>query len=130
MIVLNDWHKDISKFINAKRDMSLITGANISVGVSDEFMEAKKAGGTWNLGHAAEGTFEKYEKEYEIEKEDFVVTDTVNANDIWDEMMFAARYSAEPGIIFMTRYNKISNSYYFNPVIATNPLKWNKNLNR
>lgn len=123
MIILNDWHQDISKFINAKRDMTLITGANISVGVSDAFMEAKKANENWHTGYVKPEAFSQYELAYEVSETDFIPTQQVSAKQIWDEMMYAARNSAEPGIVFMSRYNKISNSYYFNPVIATNPLK-------
>lgn len=121
MIVLNDWHQDIVKFINAKRDMSLINGANISVGVSDRFMEAKAEKAEWSIGYVDSDEFSKYENAYYYEKQDFVKTDTMQATDVWNEMMKAAHGSAEPGIIFLERYNAMSNSHYFSPVIATNP---------
>ena len=121
MIVLNDWHKDIKKFINAKRDMSLINGANISVGVSDKFMEAKAKGETWTVGHVNVTDFSTYENAYYYEENDFVAEDTFNAKELWNDMMKAAHGSAEPGVIFMERYNRMSNSYYRSPIIATNP---------
>lgn len=121
MIVLNDWHADILDFINAKKDMSMINGANISVGISEEFMEAQKNDLDWNLGYVSSDLFEKYEKEYYIDQDDFQIVKTMKAEAIWDEMMEAAHKSAEPGIIFMGRYNSMSNSHYYSGIIATNP---------
>lgn len=121
MIVLNDWHQDILKFIDAKRDMSLINGANISVGLSDEFMTAVQDDASWNTGYAKAEQFEKYEKLYEVESEDFVVTQTLKANTIWDKVMHAAWASAEPGVVFLGRANKISNSGYYAALLSTNP---------
>lgn len=121
MIVLNDWHKDIKKFINAKRDMSLINGANISVGVSDKFMEAKEKDEDWTVGYVNVTDFEKYEKSYYYDEKDFIAEETISAKALWNEMMKAAHGSAEPGVIFMERYNRMSNSYYYADVISTNP---------
>src|SRR5690606_23809119 len=43
------------------------------------------------------------------------------AREIWHIMMESAWRSAEPGVVFMERYNKQSNSWYFNPIVSTNP---------
>ena len=122
MIVLNDWHQDIFKFINAKRDMSLINGANISVGFSEEFMASLKENGDWNLGYVKEELFKQYEFKYYVKKSDFVKTEVVKAEEIWENMMESAWASAEPGVIFMGRYNQMSNSFGLgHEIIATNP---------
>lgn len=122
MIVLNDWHQDLFKFINAKRNMDLITGANISVGFSDTFMEVLEEKGDWSLGHVGADRFKEYEFKYFVQQEDFQETERVKAEDIWENMMEAAWASAEPGVIFMGRYNEMSNSYHLGyEVIATNP---------
>jgi len=47
MLILNVWHPDILDFINSKREMGKITNANISVGISDAFMEAVKNDEEW-----------------------------------------------------------------------------------
>ncbi|MBE2271860.1 MAG: ribonucleoside-diphosphate reductase, adenosylcobalamin-dependent, partial [Anaerolinea sp.] len=49
MLILNDWHPDVLDFISSKRTAGKITNANISVGVSDKFMDAVKADGDWEL---------------------------------------------------------------------------------
>src|SRR3990167_11151578 len=49
MLMLHDWHPDIEKFITVKQDLSKISGANLSVCVSDDFMEAVKVDGDWDL---------------------------------------------------------------------------------
>ena len=122
MIVLNDWHQDIFKFINSKRDMDLITGANISVGFSEEFMSSLKEKSNWNLGYVKEELFKQYEYKYFVDKTDFIKTEVVKAEEIWENMMDAAWTSAEPGVVFMGRYNEMSNSYHLGyEVIATNP---------
>lgn len=122
MIVLNDWHRDIRKFITAKQNQELILGANISVGISDKFMELKdEEKDNWSLGYVKPEEFHKYEKMYFVEQEDFVEQEKVSAKVIWEEIMSSAWKSAEPGVIFMERYNKMSNSFYYNPIIATNP---------
>ena len=47
MLILNDWHPDILDFINSKREQDKIVNANISVAVSDKFMEAVRADADW-----------------------------------------------------------------------------------
>ena len=49
MLILDDWHPDIEEFVQVKRDMKRITQANISVGLSDAFMEAVRTDGDWQL---------------------------------------------------------------------------------
>ncbi len=49
MLILNVWHPDVLSFINAKREMGKITNANISIGLTDDFMEAVQADADWDL---------------------------------------------------------------------------------
>ncbi|HEU4964971.1 MAG TPA: ribonucleotide reductase N-terminal alpha domain-containing protein [Bacilli bacterium] len=124
MLILNDKHGDIRKFITCKQVDGVITGANLSVGVSEEFMAAKEAGAAWTIGypkltdmHAFDGDFQKWESlGHELD-----VREEMQAEELWDEMMQSAWQSAEPGVVFLGRYNAMSNSNYFNPIIATNP---------
>lgn len=127
MLILNDWHPDLSDFINSKRQAGNITNANISVGISDSFMDAVKNDGDWQLrfpdtGHKDydtiwDGDLEKWEAEgYPV-----IPYKTVKARDLWNEIIDSAWASAEPGVWFRERSNKMSNSWYFNPLISTNP---------
>lgn len=124
MLILNDKHADIKKFITCKQVDGVITGANLSVGVSEEFMAARKAGAKWTIGYPSleqmahfDGDFEKWEQLGHAL--DF--SEEMDAEALWDLMMESAWKSAEPGVVFLGRYNTMSNSRYFNPIIATNP---------
>lgn len=128
MLMLNDWHPDIEEFITVKQDLSKIPGANLSVCVTDTFMDAVKNDSDWDLVFPKEVGSEKYDKEWDgdlqtwIEKGGQVtVHKTVKARKIWDMICEAAWRSAEPGLHFIERSNKRSNTWYFERLIATNP---------
>ncbi len=127
MLILEDWHPDILEFIDIKRDMSQITNANISVGISDKFMEAVEKDLMWELvfpdtTHKAydtewDGDIEKWEsKGYPV-----VVYQRIPARTIWYKIIESAWSCAEPGIWFKDRSNKLSNSWYFAPLVSCNP---------
>lgn len=127
MLMLNDWHPDVEEFITIKQDLSKIPGANLSVCVSDTFMEAVANEGVWDLVFP-DITHHRYDKEWDGDLEKWkakkypvVVYKTVNAKEIWDKIADAAWKSAEPGVVFVDRYNKLSNTWYFEKIIATNP---------
>src|SRR5262249_27411323 len=127
MLILNDWHPDIFDFINSKRTAGQITNANISVGVSDKLMEAVKADGDWDLVFPDTGDPD-YDAEWDgnLEKwqesgHEVITYKTVKARDVWNAIIESAWASAEPGVWFRERSNKMSNSAYFSPLIATNP---------
>lgn len=103
MLVLDVDHPDIEDFITVKRTMGMITNANLSVGVSDSFMDAVKNDGEWDL------------------KWNGKVYKTLKARELWDMICDSAWASGEPGVIFMERYNKLSNTKYFDKIISTNP---------
>ncbi|MEX2209296.1 MAG: adenosylcobalamin-dependent ribonucleoside-diphosphate reductase [Patescibacteria group bacterium] len=103
MLMLNDDHPDVEEFIGAKRDLKRLLGANISVCISDGFMKAVKEDGDWEL---------KWEgKHYK----------TVKAKEVWSKICESAHASAEPGLHFMERSNKRSNTWYYEQLISTNP---------
>ncbi|MFN8371980.1 MAG: LAGLIDADG family homing endonuclease [Anaerolineae bacterium] len=127
MLILNDWHPDILDFINSKRTMGQITNANISVGVSDKLMEAVKADGDWELKFP-DTNYPDYTLAWDGDLDKWVASGrrvvthrTVKAREVWDAIIESAWASAEPGVWFNERANKFSNSYYFNPLICTNP---------
>ncbi len=127
MIILNDWHPDVFDFINSKREMGKITNANISVGVSDKLMEAVKADGDWELMFP-DTSDPDYDALWDGDLETWVASGrkvipykTVKAREVWHAIIESAWASAEPGVWFRERSNKMANSWYFNPLISTNP---------
>lgn len=124
MLILSDRHADIRKYIKCKQVDGVITGANISIGVSEEFMAAKREGAEWTLGYPPLQRAAEFQGDFfawEAAGGEIVVGDTLAATELWDELIDSAWKSAEPGVVFLGRYNEMSNSHYFNPIIATNP---------
>lgn len=127
MLMLNDWHPDIEEFIRVKEDLSKIPGANLSVCVSDKFMESVKNDQDWSLVFPDlddEEYDEKWDGDIEAWKQSgkkVVKYKKVKAREIWDMIAQAAWRSAEPGVVFMERYNKMSNTYYFEKIMCVNP---------
>ncbi|MCX6793638.1 MAG: adenosylcobalamin-dependent ribonucleoside-diphosphate reductase [Candidatus Gottesmanbacteria bacterium] len=127
MLMLWDWHPDIEEFITVKQDLSRINGANLSVCVSDAFMEAVKNDADWNLVFP-----DKTDPDYDTKWDGYlpnwvalgkkvIVQKTVKARALWDLIATAAWKSAEPGVVFMERYNKWFNNSYFEYVNCVNP---------
>ncbi|MEC7764418.1 MAG: adenosylcobalamin-dependent ribonucleoside-diphosphate reductase [Pseudomonadota bacterium] len=96
-------HPDIEDFITAKSDAARLRMFNMSVLVTDPFMEAVKTGGAWDL------TF------------DGTTYRTVEARDLWNKIMQATYDYAEPGVIFIDRINQMNNLAYCETIAATNP---------
>jgi ribonucleoside-diphosphate reductase alpha chain len=127
MLMLWDWHPDIEEFITVKQDLTKINGANLSVCVSDKLMEAVKADADWDLvfpdiddkdyDEKWDGNLETWKS---LKKKTKVYR-TVKARYLWNLICEAAWRSAEPGIVFMERYNKWYNNWYWNKVNCTNP---------
>ncbi|MFD1678158.1 adenosylcobalamin-dependent ribonucleoside-diphosphate reductase [Alicyclobacillus fodiniaquatilis] len=124
MLILNDRHADVLRFIRAKQVDGVITGANISVGISEQFMEAKAADEPWQIGFVPATATADFDGNFETwlaDGQPFEVVDTLSAKSLWDELCLSAWKSAEPGVVFLGRANRMSNSWYFNPLVATNP---------
>jgi len=96
-------HPDIEQFITAKSDPARLRMFNMSVLVTDAFMEAVKADGPWELVFG--------DKVYH----------TVQARDLWNKIMQATYDYAEPGVIFIDRINQANNLSYVETIAATNP---------
>jgi ribonucleoside-diphosphate reductase alpha chain len=128
MLMLNDWHPDIEEFIRVKEDLSKIPGANLSVCVTDKFMKAVKEDKTWDLVFPDHAGTDDYDEFWDGDIDKWVesgrkvkVYKTVKAREMWDMIAKAAWTSAEPGLHFIERSNKRSNTHYFETLIATNP---------
>jgi len=96
-------HPDIEDFIGAKSDAARLRMFNLSVLVTDAFMEAVKADGSWDLQFGGR------------------VYRTVQARDLWNRIMQATYDYAEPGVIFIDRINQANNLNYIENISATNP---------
>ena len=127
MLILNDWHPDIFNFINSKRSAGQITNANISVGVSDKLMEAVAADDDWDLCFP-DTRDPDYDELWDGDLSTWIAAGrkvvsykTVKARELWNAIIESAWASAEPGVWFNERSNTMANSWYFNPLIATNP---------
>ncbi|NDJ63337.1 MAG: ribonucleoside-diphosphate reductase, adenosylcobalamin-dependent, partial [Chloroflexi bacterium] len=127
MLILNDWHPDVFDFINSKREAGKITNANISVGVSDKLMDAIKADADWELVFP-DTTAPEYDAHWDGDLDAWTAAgypvvhhQTVKARELWNALIESAWASAEPGVWFRERANKMSNSHYFHSLIATNP---------
>ena len=108
MITLRVDHPDILDFIEAKRDLSKVNYANISVRVTDEFMEAVEADADFTLRYE-NGVIGRTEKK-------------IRAREIWDRLIKAAWESAEPGVIFWDTVKRESTTEYNGmEVFTTNP---------
>ncbi len=127
MLMMNDWHPDVMDFITVKQTMNQITNANLSVCVSNGFMKAVKEDLDWELVFPDTSDSE-YDAvwngdldEWKAKGKAVKVYKTVRARDVWHTIIESAWKSAEPGVVFMEYYNQMSNSWYFNPIICTNP---------
>ena len=127
MLMLNDWHPDLLDFITVKQTMGQVTNANLSVCVSNAFMKAVKEDLDWDL-YFPDTSDPDYDTVWNGDIEQWkslgkkVITyRTLRARDIWHTIIESAWKSAEPGVVFMEYYNQMSNSWYFNPIICTNP---------
>ncbi|GGE50400.1 adenosylcobalamin-dependent ribonucleoside-diphosphate reductase [Actibacterium pelagium] len=96
-------HPDIEDFITAKEDPARLRNFNVSVLVTDPFMEAVKADKSWDLVF------------------DGKVYHTVEARDLWNKIMRGTYDYAEPGVIFIDRINQMNNLSYCEEIAATNP---------
>ncbi len=127
MLMLWDWHPDIEEFITVKRDLSRINGANLSVCVSDKFMEAVKKDEDWDLIFPElkekdyDNDWNGYMDDWKAKGKKVKVYKTIKARKLWDLICEAAWASAEPGLVFMERYNKWYNNWYYNKVNCVNP---------
>jgi ribonucleoside-diphosphate reductase alpha chain len=128
MIMMHDWHPDIEEFITVKQDLKRIVGANLSVCVSDKFMDAVKKDLDWPLifpDMDDPDYDEKWNGDMKVWQEDLgkkvIVHKVLKARYIWDLIAEAAWRSAEPGVVFMERYNKMYNNYYWARINCTNP---------
>ena len=121
MGVLRIDHPDVQEFITAKRTPGRWNNFNVSVAVSDAFMQAVADKQPWELVHTAkpgaaliaQGAFQRADGAW--------VYQTVEASELWDTVMKSAYDFAEPGILFLDNINTDNNLRYCESIAATNP---------
>jgi len=112
MITINVHHPEVLNFIKAKLDLKRVTGANISVRLTDEFMNA--------VNNNSE-----YEQRWPVDSSNPKIKKMVNAKEIWDEIINCAHNSGEPGVLFWDNIIRNSPSDSYKDLgwetISTNP---------
>ena len=106
MAILRVDHPDILDFIKCKDDKSELTNFNISVGITDAFMEALAQDGEYDI----------------INPKDKAVVDRIAAREVWDEIIQGAWHSGEPGVVFLDRLNAANPTPKVAEIESTNPL--------
>ncbi len=97
MLTMDIAHPDIKDFITVKQDLTKVTGANISIRLSDEFMRAVENDEEYTLRWPIDSKTPKYTK-------------TINAKELWNIVIKSAHNTAEPGLIFWDRQHYYSTS--------------------
>lgn len=95
ILTMNVKHPDIEKFVTMKKDLTKVTGANVSVMVTDEFMNAVKNDEKWDL-----------QWPIDVPINEAKYTKTIMAKDLWFLINESATQSGEPGLIFIDNYKK------------------------
>lgn len=110
MITIDIAHPDVEQFITVKQDLSKVTGANISIRLSDEFMNAVSNNTDYTLRWPIDAAKPKYTK-------------VVKAKELWNTIIKCAHNTAEPGLIFWDRqhYYSTSSVYPGFKNVSTNP---------
>ena len=112
MLTISVHHPQIRDFIKIKRDLKRVTGANISIRLTDEFMNAAKDKTSVQL-------------RWPVDSSDPEITDLVDASEVWDEIIESAHGCAEPGLLFWDTATRLTPSDIYTEEgfgsVSTNP---------
>jgi ribonucleoside-diphosphate reductase alpha chain len=130
MVTMSIWHPDIEEFITSKQTPGRLTKFNMSLLITDSFMEAVEKNLPWNLefpDHSiAKSDYEKHwdgnldawkEKNLPVK----VYKTFSNANELWEVIMESTYNRNEPGVLFVDTMNRMNNLHYCEFISATNP---------
>ena len=127
MATLRCDHPDVEAFIEAKQTRNRLSHFNLSVLVTDEFMQAVRADDNWALvfpvGDGARPGDDIVMRRWSgaAQPVPCQITRRVRARRLWDKLMRATYDYAEPGVIFIDRVNRLNNLWYREHISATNP---------
>lgn len=114
MLTISVEHCEIETFVNIKRDLKKVTGANISIRLTDEFMNAVKKDTEFTLRWPVE-----------VPVSEAKITKIIKARDLWTQIVDAAWTSAEPGLLFWDTVKKMTPTQAYDSVgygnVSTNP---------
>ncbi|HSH57572.1 MAG TPA: adenosylcobalamin-dependent ribonucleoside-diphosphate reductase, partial [Halomonas sp.] len=131
-------HPDVRQFIEAKREAGRLRQFNLSLLITDEFMEAVKNDSDWPLAfplHAGEKDdvdeseliyrdWPVVEEGYTVDAEGRVacrIVEVIKARELWDTIMRSTYDYAEPGFILIDQVNRMNNNWFCEEIRATNP---------
>jgi ribonucleoside-diphosphate reductase alpha chain len=129
MATLRCDHPDIERFVDAKMDATELRHFNVSVLVSDSFMNAVETDGDWPLvfpaGQLSAADRDRYpqvvERPWSGTQTPCRVLKHLKARDLWQRILRASYEYAEPGVLFIDRINRSNNLWYCEAISATNP---------
>jgi len=128
MYMLDVWHPSIEEFISVKKDLSKLKTANLSVGITDDFVQSVKEDKMWSLVFP-EITFEDYNSRWDGNicewwfERDYPVKlyKKIKARKLWKLIAESAHTTGEPGIVFLDKYQRESNTGNFEKIVGVNP---------
>lgn len=127
LLVLSIWHPEIEDFIIAKQTPNRLTKFNMSVGITENFMNCLIKDKDWDLIFP-DTKYEKYKSEWFGDIEEWVekgypikIYKTIKARVLWDMIMKATYNRAEPGVLFLDIANKLNPINYCEKIFAANP---------
>lgn len=121
MAVLRIDHPDIGDFITAKQTAGVLSNFNLSVGVSDAFMQALEKDASVELVHKAQPSGGAIAAGAYRRRDGLWVYRKIAAAELWDGILQSSYATAEPGVLFLDRINAENNLYYLENIAATNP---------
>ena len=121
MAVLRCDHPDLAAFVAAKRGRKRWSTFNISVAVTDAFMQAVADDGLWRLQHRAAPNARRLEEGAHVLPDGSWCYAVIPARQLWRMLAEAARHSAEPGLLFIDTINAGNDLAGIETISATNP---------
>lgn len=121
MAVLRCDHPDLAAFVAAKRERKRWATFNLSVAVTDAFMQAVADDGPWRLQHRATPNAQRLAEGAYMQSGGNWCYEVVPARQLWNMITEAAHHSAEPGLLFIDTINAANDLAEIEAIAATNP---------